>query len=55
MTTLNSPEAISHKESFAALPQLPRDEDGPVFAEPWQAQAVLKVTIIRMRYPLVNE
>jgi len=39
MTTLNSPEAISHKESFAVLPQLPRDEDGPVFAEPWQAQA----------------
>src|SRR4051812_30724441 len=23
----------------AALPRLPRDEDGPVFAEPWQAQA----------------
>ena len=22
-----------------ALPQLPRDESGPVFAEPWQAQA----------------
>ena len=22
-----------------ALPQLPRDADGPVFAEPWQAQA----------------
>jgi nitrile hydratase accessory protein len=22
-----------------ALPRLPRDEDGPVFAEPWQAQA----------------
>jgi len=21
------------------LPSLPRDEDGPVFAEPWQAQA----------------
>ena len=21
------------------LPDLPRDEDGPVFAEPWQAQA----------------
>jgi nitrile hydratase accessory protein len=21
------------------LPHLPRDEDGPVFAEPWQAQA----------------
>ena len=26
-------------ESFAALPSLPRDEGGPVFAEPWQAQA----------------
>ena len=24
---------------MAALPRLPRDEDGPVFAEPWQAQA----------------
>jgi len=26
-------------ESLAALPSLPRDEGGPVFAEPWQAQA----------------
>jgi nitrile hydratase accessory protein len=25
--------------NLAALPQLPRDEGGPVFAEPWQAQA----------------
>jgi len=24
---------------LAALPHLPRDEGGPVFAEPWQAQA----------------
>lgn len=24
---------------FAALPRLPRDDGGPVFAEPWQAQA----------------
>ncbi|WP_293678758.1 nitrile hydratase accessory protein [uncultured Phenylobacterium sp.] len=24
---------------FAALPRLPRDAEGPVFAEPWQAQA----------------
>ncbi len=24
---------------LAALPLLPRDDDGPVFAEPWQAQA----------------
>ncbi len=39
MTTLNPSEPISPKESFAALPRLARDEDGPVFAEPWQAQA----------------
>jgi nitrile hydratase accessory protein len=24
---------------LAALPRLPRDAEGPVFAEPWQAQA----------------
>ena len=29
----------SDPERLAILPQLPRDEDGPVFAEPWQAQA----------------
>jgi nitrile hydratase accessory protein len=39
MTTLNPPEPISQKENFAALPHLPRDNDGPVFAEPWEAQA----------------
>jgi len=26
-------------ERLAALPRLPRDTSGPVFAEPWQAQA----------------
>jgi nitrile hydratase accessory protein len=26
-------------ETLAALPRLPRDEAGPIFAEPWQAQA----------------
>jgi hypothetical protein len=35
MTTLSPFEPISQKESFAALPQLPRDEGGPVFAQPW--------------------
>src|SRR5258705_7279936 len=29
----------SDPERLAALPRLPRDEGGPVFAEPWQAQA----------------
>ena len=29
----------AESEPLAALPHLPRDEGGPVFAEPWQAQA----------------
>jgi nitrile hydratase accessory protein len=38
MTTLNSPDSISQPQNLAALTSLPRDEGGPVFAEPWQAQ-----------------
>jgi nitrile hydratase accessory protein len=30
---------LSESERIADLPRLPRDEGGPVFAEPWQAQA----------------
>jgi nitrile hydratase accessory protein len=33
------PEPQSDRERLAALPSLPRDEAGAVFAEPWQAQA----------------
>ncbi len=36
MTQLNS---TAESEALAVLPRLPRDEGGPVFAEPWQAQA----------------
>jgi nitrile hydratase accessory protein len=40
---LSQPEPIhepGHESAnLAALPQLPRDDGGPVFAEPWQAQA----------------
>jgi nitrile hydratase accessory protein len=36
---LNQPNSIPENERLAALPQLPRDAGGPVFAEPWQAQA----------------
>ena len=39
MITLNQTNPISQPENLAALPSLPRDEGGPVFAEPWQAQA----------------
>jgi nitrile hydratase accessory protein len=40
---LNQPEPVHEpvheSPNLAALPQLPRDKGGPVFAEPWQAQA----------------
>jgi hypothetical protein len=44
MTTSNLPDAAGIAEPLiaerlAALPPLPRDDDGPVFAEPWQAHA----------------
>ena len=32
-------DAIPKADSLTALPRLPRDENGPVFAEPWQALA----------------
>jgi nitrile hydratase accessory protein len=36
---LSQPDAALGGKAFAALPQIPRDEGGPIFAEPWQAQA----------------
>jgi nitrile hydratase accessory protein len=39
MTILNTPDPGIGAQGFVDLPQLPRDEGGPVFAEPWQAQA----------------
>ena len=36
---MSTPDPQSDRERIAALPSLPRDEGGPVFAEPWQAQA----------------
>jgi nitrile hydratase accessory protein len=36
---LSAPSRPPAAEALAALPALPRDEGGPVFAEPWQAQA----------------
>jgi nitrile hydratase accessory protein len=36
---LNLPNSNPHLADLATLPRLPRDEDGPVFAEPWQATA----------------
>lgn len=39
MTTLTQPDPTHASDNLAALPRLPCDEGGPVFAEPWQAQA----------------
>jgi len=36
---LNWPDAPLDAKRLEALPPLPRDEEGPIFAEPWQAQA----------------
>ena len=33
------PDSQPDRDRLASLPALPRDEGGPVFAEPWQAQA----------------
>jgi nitrile hydratase accessory protein len=38
MTTSNSPD-VATAERVAVLSRLPRDASGPVFTEPWQAQA----------------
>ncbi len=38
-----------HADALAALPLLPRDDDGPVFAEPWQAQVFALVTQLTER------
>ena len=45
MTTSIAPDPVLPAERLAAL-RLPQDDDGPVFAEPWQAQAfALAVTL----------
>lgn len=36
---MSTPELQPDPERLASLASLPRDEGGPVFAEPWQAQA----------------
>jgi nitrile hydratase accessory protein len=37
--TLSTRELEADSDRVASLPSIPRDNDGPVFAEPWQAQA----------------
>jgi nitrile hydratase accessory protein len=37
--TLSRPDPALTAQNIAALPRLPREKDGPVFAEPWEAEA----------------
>jgi nitrile hydratase accessory protein len=39
LVEMGEPEPLSDAPGLFDLPRLPRDEGGPVFAEPWQAQA----------------
>jgi nitrile hydratase accessory protein len=36
---LHRPDLAPLAENLASLPRIPRDEGGPIFAEPWQATA----------------
>jgi nitrile hydratase accessory protein len=36
---LSRPDLAGQADRIVALPRLPRDSGGPVFAEPWEAQA----------------
>jgi nitrile hydratase accessory protein len=50
------PESQPDREQLASLPSLLRDEGGPVFAEPWQAQAfALAVRLAAQGYFTWNE
>jgi nitrile hydratase accessory protein len=39
MTEIRSDNSAAACEAASSLPGLPRDADGPVFREPWEAQA----------------
>ncbi|MDQ7249681.1 nitrile hydratase accessory protein [Dongia sedimenti] len=40
---------MSRPELLAALPELPRDAEGPVFREPWEAQAFAMAVALHER------
>ena len=39
MTAIVSVDAAAARNAASAVPGIPRDRDGPVFREPWEAQA----------------
>ena len=53
---MSPPEDNREEDVFTApnLPGLPRDETGPVFAEPWQAQAFALVVKLHEKVLQLN-
>ena len=45
-TIISDPLALTAR---ASIPGIPRDEDGPVFAAPWQAQAFAMALMLQQR------
>jgi nitrile hydratase accessory protein len=45
-TAISDPAALA---ALASIPGIPRDEDGPVFAAPWQAQAFAMALTLQQR------
>jgi nitrile hydratase accessory protein len=53
---LSQRNSVTESDNLAILPCLPRDEGGPVFAEPWQATAfALAVQLSAQGYFTLNE
>ena len=48
MSGAGAPAAVDREEPEPNLPGLPRDQDGPVFREPWEAQ-VFAITLALQR------
>ena len=42
-------DAAAARDAIEALPALPRDEDGPIFREPWEAQAFAMAVALHQR------
>ena len=46
---MSAPDKEAALAAARALPELPRDDDGPVFAAPWQAQAFAMALTLHKR------
>jgi nitrile hydratase accessory protein len=42
-------DPVHAREAIAAVPGVPRDEQGPVFREPWEAQAFAMALVLHRR------